>query len=615
VTYRLWGFVGQLRGNELAARRALPIVLDERDRLWVAQTPAWTGEHGLRCVGDEDDASRFGTALVPTPRLEVAPGQVVIVVGPAYQAAADALGLRAFSHLLSSAADFRYRVATPGEAEAVSRAVDALVLDRFWTSLEQAATDALGPSDQVTHALNLLSVSDTLERSEYYIAALASQKLFSSPRAAPSDDLLALAAAELGLPPEPLMTTALLRVAYWSRQPQSSFGPARRRPIQMLTLTHLTRPPTPILMEEIAVGLEEARTAGREYKVDLRPTNQSVTPSALRLDTGTMLLVTNLLIAAYRDVPLDVALPETRHLGVQLARGGLLFALARATAANDSKEVLSSWLQVWHQSSLTYRQALFSETDVLAAPRQFSSTQRYLMTLINPHARGGSEEQAAQIASYLGTWIWRRATNLAGDAEGDLEPIATTAAEVMRQLFLNIREFAGLDRSPSADRRDSSLLQVFFTRGGTSSSNRLYLLVLDTGMGIPARVRELQQDADIPAVKALLGVLDGTFRQWRPNRGWGLSDIHEACIKHSERRPVGSPAARMLLASGDAGAADISAVAALMPDRSAPPSADAWRVPIQGTCVLVELPLRFRSALRTGAEQLELEFNEPELSD
>jgi hypothetical protein len=293
-----------------------------------------------------------------------------------------------------------------------------------------------------------------------------------------------------------------------------------------------------------------------------------------------------------------------------MARGGLLFAFA--SEASPIGPSPRSWLRPWHQSSAAYRRELFNDEDTATgADKCWESAQRYLITLVNPHRHGGGEEQGANITNYLDTWLWRRASALAHLSGGDeLDDMVKKSTEIARQLFLNIREYAGLDRQRRGDHRDTSLMQVFFTRGGGArSGNRLYVLVMDTGVGIPTRVREMQEDVDMPADKALQGALDGSFRQLRANRGWGLSDIREACAQASALRIPGTAPGRMLIAAGDLDRANQSTVASMVFDDSRGyETFQTSNVPFQGTCVLVELPLRIGSERNTAIEQLELDF-------
>jgi hypothetical protein len=590
MSNRLWGFVGQYRGNENALRVALPILSDDAGDLLVVDRREWSGEDDWRRVRD-DAGTRFGTRIEPPLAGDIDPGCILLVAGPMYIGNATKVGAANWAGWHETSSGSLVCVTTPDEAARIETEIGEFALQFFWDEL-QDTVNGFGDLGSADAAVEILGSSATIDRSEFYLASLAVSDM-GIVNAPSREQLLDVAAAELGIAPEVLLRSVDLRRRSlrrkrhaWTQLPAEET--AKVAPIVALTLGHLTAAPSEAMFRAIVAGLEAAEEAGRPFALRLNHSDAGAT-SRIRLDTTTLLLVTDLLLGRFKEVELAVELPKSRQLGIQLARGGLLFAVAQGHDGENSNDHLKSWLRPWHQSSQPYRRALFTDPSEHGRGPFLEAVQRNLVSIVNPHRHGGSEEEALGIAAFVATWLYRR-TRALSSGGGEAEQLATMAGEVIRQLFLNVREYAALGRDDDTT-PDLSLLQVFFTRGGARSANRLYLLSLDLGVGIPLCVRELQQDSDLPVTKTIIGVLDGTFRQFRPNRGWGLHDIYKACEYHSNHRVGSAPAARMLVFAGDRSDPTVGVVANNVPDGDANPSAEAWRVPFQGTGVLVELPL------------------------
>lgn len=592
----VWGFVGQYRGNENALRLALPILSDDTGDLLVIRRCNWSTDADWKRIANED-GTRFGTKIESPLSGNVEPGSVLLVAGPLYVGNSTKVGAANWAGWHFTGDGSLICLTTPEQAARIDSEISELALQIFWEEL-QDLSNGFGDAATADAAVEILGSSATIDRSEFYLASIAMADV-TARTARVGEQLVEVATAELGITPDVLLRSVDLRRRLWQRErPLSSHAatdPAGSvTPINALSLGHLVAAPSEAFFRALVAGLDAAEKAGAPFSLRLNEVGGR-SASGLRLDTSTVLLVTDLLLGRFKDVELAVELPEARHLGIQLARGGLLFAVAQGHAGESIHSPLKSWLRPWHQSSQLYRRALFADPNARDEGLLMGAVQRNLVSLVNPHRYGGSEEEAAGVAAFVSTWLYRRARSLSATGGDEAEQLATTAGEVMRQLFLNIREYAALARDDES-KPDLSLLQVFFTRGGTRSANRLYLLSLDLGVGIPLRVRELQQDAELPVTKTIIGVLDGTFRQFRPNRGWGLHDIYDVCVHHSDRRESSAPAARMLVFAGDHNDSTVSVVANNAPEKDTSPTADGWRIPLQGTGVLVELPLRLPRA-------------------
>jgi len=83
----LWGFDGELAGNESRVQGRLPFFrLPEDQRVYAARTAHWSLEplESLTVFGTGEEAQGFGTRLELQEPLVVSPGQLVVLFGPAF---------------------------------------------------------------------------------------------------------------------------------------------------------------------------------------------------------------------------------------------------------------------------------------------------------------------------------------------------------------------------------------------------------------------------------------------------------------------------------------------------------------------------------------------------
>lgn len=83
-------------------------------------------------------------------------------------------------------------------------------------------------------------------------------------------------------------------------------------------------------LAQLATAMLKAESRGDPFSLDLSDEGLagSAQPSAVRLHIPAVLAIANLLVGRHRDLPLRVRLPESRGLNLQLARGGVFFALS-----------------------------------------------------------------------------------------------------------------------------------------------------------------------------------------------------------------------------------------------------------------------------------------------
>lgn len=84
-------------------------------------------------------------------------------------------------------------------------------------------------------------------------------------------------------------------------------------------------------LARLASHLAEAESKGCPCTLDL--SDEAIAsrsrPAAVRLDIPSVMVAANLLVGRFKDLSVEVQLPRSNGLNLQLARGGLFFALAK----------------------------------------------------------------------------------------------------------------------------------------------------------------------------------------------------------------------------------------------------------------------------------------------
>ena len=254
----------------------------------------------------------------------------------------------------------------------------------------------------------------------------------------------------------------------------------------------------PLGLAVFARHLKEAELHGSMCVLDFsdQAVAGSARPSAVRLSIPSVMVVSNLLVGRFRDVPVAVRIPETRGLNLQLARGGFFFALAnrsRVSWAGEAPEQWSrtakAWVHPFHPSDAAMRrEALVDVKD----PEHDSwvvraAFQRYLLSVMHPHNRP-ARHLRHDLRQIAGRWLSSRLHVKPGS---EMVGTLTDCLEVFYQIVVNVPDHASLRSSPTG----CSLGQVYATLGGgRESHNRLHFTVLDNGVGLPRRVSILYKD-------------------------------------------------------------------------------------------------------------------------
>lgn len=334
-------------------------------------------------------------------------------------------------------------------------------------------------------------------------------------------------------------------------------------------------------------------------------------PSAVRLSLPSIMVVSNLLVGRFRDVPVEVRIPDSRGLNLQLARGGLFFALANRPRVHWTGEpperwsaTAKSWVHPFHPSDADMRrQALVDVKD----PEQDSwvvraAFQRYLLSVMHPHNRPALRlrDDLRQIA---GRWLSSRLNIKPGS---EMVSTLVDCLEVFYQIVVNVPDHASLRSEPAG----CSLGQVYATLGGgRDSHNRLHFAILDNGVGLPHRVRVLYNDRHRTAEEALRDAVMGHLPRAVGGRGIGLDLVRRIAGQYTEGlRGVGGASSIHIITNGDSDGS--ASHLEWSPTSDRPDTRSTEHLPVRGTLVCVSLGLEHRIP-NERSHQLELTFAEP----
>ena len=366
-------------------------------------------------------------------------------------------------------------------------------------------------------------------------------------------------------------------------------------------------------MAQLASHLTEAESRGDPCVLDLSDEAIAVSshPAAVRLHIPSVMVAANLLVGRFRDLPIEVRLPRSSGLSIQLARGGLFFSLANrcrdVTWADGAPErwidVARAWTHPFHPSDAEMcREALVQTRN----PKQEAwvvraAFQRYLLSVIHPHMR--PNRSLRWDLNYVAEhWL----SNRLGIKQGsELVGTLNDCMTIFYEIAVNVPDHAGLGSGPSG----ASLGQIYVTLGGGRESyNRLHISVMDNGVGVARRVNEKFIDKPRCVEEALQDAICGTLPRREAGRGVGLRLVREIASEYTEgQRNVGGPSNIRIITNGDhedsASELDWSSDADLT-------TSTMSDIPVQGTLAWVCLGLEQRTPDHDD-NQLELRFVEP----
>ncbi len=366
-------------------------------------------------------------------------------------------------------------------------------------------------------------------------------------------------------------------------------------------------------LARLASHLAEAESKGCPCTLDLsdEAIAGSSSPAAVRLDIPSVMVAANLLVGRFQDLPVEVQLPCSNGLNLQLARGGLFFALAKREgrvawsggAPEAWEKVARTWIQPFHPNDeAMYRNALVDVRDVEREPWVVRAAfQRYLLSVIHPHLRPAYSLRA-DLDEIAQRWLSMRLDIPQGSK---LVSTLRDCAAIFYEICVNVPDHAGLGGNSSG----VSLGQIYVTLGGGRDSyNRLHMSVADNGVGLPQRVNERYPKLIRTSEQALLDAIMGNLPRREAGRGVGLGLVREIADQYAQgERDVGGPSSIHIITNGD----DEHSTSEIRWEAGADPAVAGVRdLPVQGTLVWVCLGLERRTPF-DDYHQAELTFAEP----
>lgn len=370
---------------------------------------------------------------------------------------------------------------------------------------------------------------------------------------------------------------------------------------------------SPEWLAELALDLARAEERETPYLLDFSDgvLAGSSTPTDVRLHIPSVMVVANLLVGRFRHLPIAVRIPDSKALNLQLARGGLFFALAnreRVTWADDAPEewdrAAEGWIRPFHPNDEKMcREALVATKNLEASSWIVRAAfQRYLLSLMHPHQRP-PQHLYRDLRRIAGSWLSGR---LDVAPRSEMSSTLVDCVEVFYQIVVNIPDHAGLATEPAG----CSLGQVYATLGGgRDSHNRLHFSVLDNGLGIPRQVNAKYRDRARSAEDALRDAVAGNLPRRAGGRGVGLDLVRRIASEYTEgHRGVGGASRIRIVTIGD----EPMSAACLDWDagRELPATSTIEGLPVMGTIAWVSLGLEQRTRTSDG-EQLELTLGAP----
>jgi len=230
----------------------------------------------------------------------------------------------------------------------------------------------------------------------------------------------------------------------------------------------------------------------------------------LRIDATLTALLANLLSALPGDRRVELTLPSSPSLQVQLARTPLLAVLAMRTELVEVHPALRRWAEFWDPHDAAQR------ARILAAPDTQDPVQRHLMTLVDPHRRASTDLQR-DVRGIVDPWLGRLfvARGRSADRSRAMRDLETAMSELVE----NVGDHAHVDRT---GREARSVAQLMTTSGGGDRSHdRFRLIVMDNGIGLPKSIKARR--ADLNGESAVRFAFEGRLSYG--DRGRGLTHV------------------------------------------------------------------------------------------
>ncbi|WP_419839258.1 hypothetical protein [Candidatus Poriferisodalis sp.] len=271
-----------------------------------------------------------------------------------------------------------------------------------------------------------------------------------------------------------------------------------------------------------------------------------------RLDSHWTEIIANELLTEFVDVDLIVRPPSNPNGRRNLERTGCAFAIKQrpsSTTHIDTNHQTESWPAVdwertWSPLDSNFRQRIFAtqhEPDVLIDGE--------FVVFLNPHAYAGAEDLDHELTgNQIHRWISqlvrsrREWVSSAHELESRVQAqqrLTRTLGRITYELVSNLA-YAFCSRNVVVHTRDGllqrSYVQLYTTRGGRDSFDRLHFIAADTGFGIVAtllpklaKATDLEQPDPAELIRRLIS---RALPPYGRNGGKGYRRITEILQEH-----------------------------------------------------------------------------------
>jgi hypothetical protein len=180
---RLWGFDGDLWGNERELMARPPFIIEDGSgRVAAVRALRWdlkSGE-GLYWFGSPEEAREFGTDLqLPTEAVPVIPGQFAVLAGPGFLADLDETGLTFPEGWTLAVAGFRVQCMHPDEYEQLALELGIQAARAFDVGVRRTAQEP--PDEPMRAALRILQQDSLTPLEERQVRAIHAAELDHDP--------------------------------------------------------------------------------------------------------------------------------------------------------------------------------------------------------------------------------------------------------------------------------------------------------------------------------------------------------------------------------------------------------------------------------------------------
>lgn len=238
-------------------------------------------------------------------------------------------------------------------------------------------------------------------------------------------------------------------------------------------------------------------------------------------------VLTNILLRQLAELgPVTLALPASESAQQQIARSGLLFALARhpGLAVRDTSPQLERDLSKWSRNWVPtdFEQTLFSipGEDDTSLPQDLG---RDLVAFLNP-ILSSVEPSSEDIDSVIYPWL----RNLLSEARVH---DAAVRKHVLRDISFATNELLNNVRDHARIGYHGNCALSLFATGSSAADSRIYMSVVDDGVGMPRTLRD-RPTSQVSDGQLVIDAFAGSLPRRHRGRGEGLSIVRDIADKY-----------------------------------------------------------------------------------